>query len=64
MKRGILAIVFASLAAVGGATSVAANDAACVQRCRAADNQCRIATKGSPQCDAKLQSCMDRCRRR
>ena len=34
----------------------------CVQQCRAAHNQCRISTKGSPGCDAQLQACMDSCR--
>jgi hypothetical protein len=33
----------------------------CAANCRAQHNQCRIATKGSPSCDAQLQACMQRC---
>lgn len=33
----------------------------CVAQCRAAHSQCRIATKGSPGCDRKLQACLRRC---
>jgi hypothetical protein len=38
----------------------------CASQCRAAHNQCRIAGKSyqSPQCDAQLQACMERCGRR
>lgn len=33
----------------------------CQQSCRAQWNQCRIATKGSSNCDAQLQACMQAC---
>ena len=36
----------------------------CVASCRAAHNQCRIATRGSSACDRKLQQCLKRCLRR
>jgi hypothetical protein len=34
---------------------------ACTAACRAQYNQCRIATKGSPSCDAQFAACMQRC---
>lgn len=54
----------AIIAAVGSATMQLANADNCVSQCRNAHNQCRIATKGSPSCDAQLQACMDSCRPR
>jgi hypothetical protein len=38
-----------------------AQASACTSNCRAAYNQCRIANKGSPACDAQLQACMQAC---
>lgn len=44
-------------------TSAAADQ--CVDKCRAANNQCRIATKGtSSACDSQMQACIDGCRAR
>jgi hypothetical protein len=38
-----------------------AQSGACTDNCRAQYNQCRIATKGSPSCDAQFAACMQRC---
>ncbi|MGB3719813.1 MAG: hypothetical protein DIU63_02110 [Proteobacteria bacterium] len=38
-----------------------AQGGACTSSCRAQYNQCRIATKGSPSCDAQFAACMRRC---
>ncbi len=60
---GILAaLTLLALLALGMPSLWVAEANQCVQQCRAAHNQCRIATKGSPSCDGQLQSCMDRCR--
>jgi hypothetical protein len=59
-----------TLALVAGALSGAAPETAgvtlaqsgaCTSACRAQYNQCRIATKGSPSCDAQFAACMQRC---
>jgi hypothetical protein len=62
MKTFLACLVIAG--AVGGATVQFANADNCVSQCRNAHNQCRIATKGSPSCDAHLQACLDSCRPR
>lgn len=55
-------LTLAALAAVVIAASDRPGQAnSCQQSCRAAWNQCRIATKGSASCDAQLQSCMQAC---
>lgn len=54
-----LALALGGLGLVLAATEAGANS--CQQSCRAAWNQCRIATKGSPSCDAQLQACMASC---
>jgi len=33
----------------------------CAAQCRDQHNRCRIATKGSPSCDAQLQACLQGC---
>jgi hypothetical protein len=33
----------------------------CTQKCRQQHNSCRIATKGSRKCDARLRRCLRRC---
>lgn len=43
-----------------GAPPAHANNS-CAASCRAAHSQCRISTKGSPSCDAQLQSCLQGC---
>ena len=64
MKLGFAALALFGIFAVGGATVQLANADQCVSQCRNAHNQCRISTKGSPSCDAQLQSCLDSCRPR
>lgn len=59
----------AKLAAIAAALPVLAVGSAagdqCVDKCRAANNQCRIATKGtSSACDSRMQLCIDGCRAR
>lgn len=54
-----LALALGGLSFVLVASEAGANS--CQQSCRAAWNQCRIATKGSPSCDAQLQACMASC---
>lgn len=59
----------AGLAVLGAVAATAMPDVemasrdSCVAQCRSAHNQCRIAAKAvsSPQCDAQLQACMERC---
>ena len=56
------------LAAMLGATALSAfagpaSANACAAKCRQQENQCRIATKGTGNCTAVFQQCMDRCRR-
>lgn len=41
--------------------SAPAQGGACTASCRAQHNQCRIATKGSPSCDAQFAACMRSC---
>lgn len=61
-------VALAALVAVVGVALTDAHNAptcaqgnACVSSCRAAHNQCRIATKGSASCDAQLQACVQAC---
>ena len=58
MMRGLMAVLLA--AACLAPTSLASANA-CAQRCYAQHNQCRMATKGSPACDAQLTSCLRSC---
>jgi uncharacterized membrane protein len=67
-RRMSWALAAAALAALlVGAGIVSINRAsanACGAACQKAYNQCRIATKGSPSCEAKYTSCMQRCRQK
>lgn len=36
-------------------------EASCASLCRQRHNQCRIATRGAPRCDADLQRCLKGC---
>ncbi len=58
--------VAAAFLAVTGliATGPADAEGGCGESCRAAYNQCRIATKGSPACEAAFTSCMQQCIKR
>jgi hypothetical protein len=46
------------------ATNSAEAEGGCGESCRAAYNQCRIATKGSSACEAAFTGCMQRCIKR
>jgi hypothetical protein len=59
----MLALLVAS-AAGAGLVSMSSNEAvanSCAASCHAGHNQCRIATKGSPSCDAQLTACLRGC---
>ena len=64
MKAGLASLALFGLFTFGDATVQRANADQCVQQCRNAHNQCRIATKGSASCDGQLQACIDSCRPR
>lgn len=60
-----VAAVAAILAASGLIpTRPAEAEGGCGESCRAAYNQCRIATKGSATCEAAFTSCMQTCIKR
>ena len=48
-----------SLALVGGCGEAQGNQ--CAAQCYGQHNQCRLATKGSPSCDAQLTACLRGC---
>lgn len=57
---GVLAVgLAASLALSGGCAEAQGNQ--CAAQCYAQHNQCRMATKGSPSCDAQLTACLRGC---
>jgi hypothetical protein len=61
----IAALTGIAVAFTDASTSCAkAEGNACVAACRAAHNECRIATKGSSSCDAQFQACIQGCVRR
>ena len=62
MKSVVAGIAVFGIFVAGDAAIDLAQADQCVQQCRNAHNQCRIATKGSPSCDSQLQACMDSCR--
>lgn len=69
MRRNILIVGFV-LAAAGLAittelyVSGGASANQCANACYNAHNQCRVATKGSPSCDAQLSRCLAGCGRK
>jgi hypothetical protein len=38
-----------------------AEQSSCANTCQARHDQCRVATKGSPSCDAQRQQCLRAC---
>ena len=56
-STGRLALAMAAV--VMASTALSADN--CAAQCRADHNKCRIDTKGSPSCDARLQSCLQSC---
>lgn len=64
LPRTVIARIGAVLAVILGGTALAIPPAtanSCADGCRAAHNQCRIANKGSPSCDAALTRCLSGC---
>jgi len=59
-----LAVAAALLAGLGLISIDKAAANACGAACRNAYNQCRIATKGSPSCEAAYTNCVQSCRKR
>lgn len=62
-KLIVLALISGGLAGSASPTGEwkIAQGGSCTEICRAQYNQCRIATKGSPSCDAQFAACMQRC---
>jgi hypothetical protein len=56
--------VLSALFADAGTSCALAQNNACASACRAAHNDCRIATKGSASCDTQFQACLQDCRKR
>jgi hypothetical protein len=40
---------------------MAARADGCADACRAKHNECRVQTKGSPQCDTQVNACVQQC---
>jgi hypothetical protein len=59
----VMAVALAGTAAAQQQTArpLAVAQDSCSAACRTAHSQCRIATKGSPSCDAQLMACLQRC---
>jgi hypothetical protein len=56
------ALAAAMLVGPGGDIGcVHAQSPTCRSTCLASYNQCRLATKGSPACDAQYQACLQAC---
>lgn len=61
-------VTLALAAALFGMSQIVARDSAsanqCASACYSAHNQCRIANRGSPSCDAQLSRCLAGCGRK
>ena len=66
LPRVAVLLGFAALIAAGAwqSASTEAEASACASGCRAAYQQCRAATRGSPSCEAQYQACLRACVRR
>jgi hypothetical protein len=70
MRQAIIAglLTLAATAALLGVSQFVVDDTAsanqCASACYAAHNQCRVASKGSPSCDAQLSRCLAGCGRK
>jgi hypothetical protein len=58
-KTTVAVLVVFSLMITTG--MMAARADACADACRAKHNECRVQTKGSPQCDAQVNACVQQC---
>lgn len=69
-RKTLIGLLFTALVIGGTALSFTylsvnqAEASACAQACYNRHAQCRIATKGSPRCDAQLRQCLKGCLRR
>ena len=61
MVIAALALAAALTGSAVDSTCALAQSSSCRSTCLAQYNQCRISTKGSPSCDAQLQSCLQSC---
>lgn len=43
------------------APALISDNASCASACQAKHDQCRVATKGGPDCDAERQRCLQAC---
>lgn len=43
------------------APAVVADSSSCASACQAKHDQCRVSTKGGPDCDAERQRCLQAC---
>lgn len=70
MRKALIAVGLTLALAVGllGVSQLIVREDAsanqCASACYAAHNQCRVASKGSPSCDAQLSRCLSGCGRR
>jgi hypothetical protein len=66
MKLALINVAIFGIFAIGEPSVELAQTDQCVAQCRADHNRCRVDAKAlaSPQCDAKLQACIDRCKSR
>ena len=56
-----LAVASALAGLAGDTTCVFAQSPTCRSSCLAEYNQCRLSTKGSPECDSRYQACLQSC---
>lgn len=67
-RRKTLAVAAVATAAalwgLGLMTSTPAAAGLCAAKCLVAYNACRIAKKGSPQCDVDYTDCLQKCRKK
>ena len=54
----VILVVFGLMIATG---VMAARADACSDTCRAQHNECRLKTKGSPQCETQVNACVQQC---
>ena len=55
---GLILVVFGLMIGTG---VMAAKADGCTDACRAKHNECRVQTKGSPQCDTQVNACVQQC---
>jgi predicted carbohydrate-binding protein with CBM5 and CBM33 domain len=58
---GLVLVLFAAMIASAIVLARASHADGCAPNCRARHNECRLQTKGAPNCDGQLQACVTRC---